>query len=1059
MSNISTPDSTISNRDRALRASELEQKVLSGVEHGWCGRVIETIELAQEFELKPLLGAEVYIVKNRFEKDRTNAHLILLAKNENGRKAINRILSEANISGFYYKARIDLELLFTLPQNDVWITSACIAGLPWKYDDSESIVSQLHDYFGENFYLEVQNHNVESQKILNAQILDLSKKYNVQIIAGMDSHLIFENQYQERDDYLLSRGIEYPEENNWYLDWPSYDEAVERFQNQGILNNEQIQEALSNTNIFEKVEPYTSVVFNPEIIKLPTLYPMNSQEEKNQILESLIWEQWTKEKKNVDSEKHQLYEEEIRKELDTVFITNMADYFLLDYEVIKHGKELGGQITLTGRGSAPSFYLSKLLGFTTIDRISASVKLFPERFISAERLLETKSLPDIDFNLGNPEVFAQAQNDILGDGHSYPMIAFGTVKASGAWKLYSRISNIDFETANEVSEQLQKYEMDLKHIDNEEEKELLDVLDYIEPKYHQIFNESKKYLGLVNSLTPHPCGYIIFNHGDIREEFGLIKIKTGNVEHICACCDGLFAENYKLLKNDLLKVSVVKLIYDTYHRIGIEPHTLPELIDLCKDNKKVWEVYSNGWTKGINQFEQSGTRGRATKYKPQNISELSAFVAAIRPGFKSNYALFESRMPFEYGIKSLDNLIQTNEFPYSFMLYQENAMQVMGYSSIPISKTYEIIKNIAKKRVEKVKKYKDQFVVGMKRKLSEEEQTDAQESKKIASMTWQIINDSSQYSFNASHSYSVAGDSLYGAYLKSHYPLEFYEVFLNILEEDADKDRLAEVKIEAQEAYRIQFPPLKFNQDNRKIVGNTQTKEISQSMKVLKGFGNKVGEQFYELSQNFVGDNFLDLLVYAEENGYLSSKWLTLIKLNYFEKFGFNQKLMSIYDEFINGENKYKKSYIEKTKIKRLEALKNIWDNLPNKRIDFSQQLSNEFEILGSIQSMFPKLQGDYQYFYVKDISLKYAPRFEGYNLRSAKQGSLKVYKKPYFANPFASGDVIRCSKNWIDRKENTTLVDGRYVPTGTGYTYFLTRFEIVKPEELDKILEEKTNA
>ena len=302
--------------------------------------------------------------------------------------------------------------------------------------------------------------------------------------------------------------------------------------------------------------------------------------------------------------------------------------------------------------SAPSFYTSKLLGLTTIDRISASVKLFPERFISAERLIEAKSLPDIDLNLGTPEIFAKAQEEVLGCGHSYQMIAFGTLRSLGAWKLYARVENVPFDVANLVSEQIQQYELDLKHADDEEEKEELDIHNYIDPHYHNIYDESKKYLGLVNNIVPHPCAYLIFSQGKIEEEFGLIKIKTGDVEHICVVCDGHFAEDYKLLKNDLLKVSVVDLIYRVYKRIGIEPHPLPELIKLCENDQTVWKIYKDACTMGINQFEQTGSSGRGAKYAPKNISEISAFVAAIRPGFKSNYKQFEAREHFEYGIKS-----------------------------------------------------------------------------------------------------------------------------------------------------------------------------------------------------------------------------------------------------------------------------------------------------------------------------------------------------------------------------------------------------------------------
>jgi len=164
---------------------------------------------------------------------------------------------------------------------------------------------------------------------------------------------------------------------------------------------------------------------------------------------------------------------------------------------------------------------------TTIDRIAASVKLFPERFMTTERILEAQSMPDIDLNLGNPEVFAQAQIDILGENHSYPMIAYGTMRPKAAWKLYARAKNIDFITANSISEQIENYEMELKHTP-EDEKDSVNVLDFINPDYQEIFLQSKRYLGIVSDAKIHPCGYVLYN-GNIKEEIGIIKVK----ENIC----------------------------------------------------------------------------------------------------------------------------------------------------------------------------------------------------------------------------------------------------------------------------------------------------------------------------------------------------------------------------------------------------------------------------------------------------------------------------------------------------------------------------------------------
>lgn len=881
--NTRIADSVVTNEDYAKRAKELGHGIISTMEHGWQGRYIEGYELAEKYGLTFVFGTEAYWVRDRTEQDNSNCHICIFARNENGRQAINDILSEANISGYYVRPRIDCELIFRLPPEDVIITSACVAF--WKYDDSDDMVERLHDYFGKNFFLEVQYHNTEKQRELNQHILELSARWDIPIIMGCDSHYISEDQAWERTDFLLSKGIEYPDEAGWYMDYPSGEEAYRRFADQCVLSHEQILEAMNNTNVFLEVEKYDSPIFNHEV-KLPTIYPDKSQEEKDQIFADLIWRLWDEQKNKVPQKEWAHYQEEISKEVDTVVTTHTADYFLIDYEIVKDAIANGGQLTPTGRGSAVSYYITKLLGFTKVDRIAAKVKMYPERFMSATRILQTKSLPDIDMNVAEPEIFWASQKKVLGEEHAYQMVAYGTMKPPAAWKMYAKAAGLDFELSNEVSKQIQKWQKAVIHAD-EEEKDSIDIYEFISPEYHEIYKKSEQYRGIISNWSPHPCASLCYS-GNIRKEIGLTFIKpTGSKEGmLCCVMDGKWAEEYKFLKNDWLTVQVVKLMYRVYNRIGMEIPSVNQLLEMCSQDTLAWDIYRKQCTLGINQVEQPGTASRVATYAPKNISELCAFVAAIRPGFKSMYKVFESRQPFSYNIPSFDQLIQTEEMPNSFVLYQEMSMAALNYAGIPMEECYAVIKNIAKKRVEKVLAYKTQFIEGFRHKIMEAEGKTEEEAEQLAHDVWQILEDSSRYSFNASHSYCVSLDGLYCAWAKAHYPLEFYEAFLQILESKSAKDRMTAVKAEAQSYFNISFPPFRFGQDNTKITLNKESFSITNSLKSIKGFNENISHVMLEASQH-EWKYFMHLLLYLKQKyNCTTTKILPLIEIDYFQSMG-----------------------------------------------------------------------------------------------------------------------------------------------------------------------------
>lgn len=1049
-SNIYVADSAAVNEDYAKRAVELGHKVISSVEHGWQGYYFETYELAKKYDLKFIFGAEAYWVKNRLEKDRTNGHIIMLAKNENGRRAINSILSTANEDGYYFRPRVDVELLLSLPADDVMITTACIAF--WHYDDIEDILVQLHNHFKKNLFLEIQYHDTEPQAKLNQRILALSEKYGIEMIVGMDSHYIYPEQSKERDYILAAKNIHYEDEDGWFMDYPDDETTMNRFLKQGVFTKDQIQRAMDNTDLLLEFEDYAidNRIFSKDI-KLPSLYdgqhtidgvllPKLDQEQRNKEYSKLISKLFKAYVKDVDESQHDEYFDGVKNEVQVIKDTNMSDYFLIDYYMVKRALEKGGVLTDSGRGSSVGYFTNTLLGFSKVDRFQSPIKLYPERFISKSRILETKSLPDIDLNWGTPDIAAEAQEEILGKDHAYPMIAFGTCKKKSAFKLYARSQNMDFDLANTISGQIEKYDDALKYADDDEKDEI-DIYDYVDEEYHSYIDASKKYQGIIMDKKKAPCAYLLYD-GSIREEIGLIKCKseTTKKEYMTAVIDGAIAENYKFLKNDILKVDVVLLIDLIYKRIGLKHHTVNELMELVKNDQAVWDIYANGYTMGVNQVEKASTTRKSMKYKPRNVSELSAFIAAIRPAFKSMYSKLENREDFSYGIPAFDKILQTEELPQSFILYQEQTMNTLNYAGFPIDECYGIIKAIAKKHPEKVKPLKERFITGFKDKIMQDDGIPADKAEEDSARVWQIISDSCGYGFNSAHAYCMALDSLYNAYLKAHYPYEFYEVLLQTYSDKGKKDKVAELKQEMSKAFGIKEGEYKFGLDNRKFKADPDNQTIYPSLLSIKGLSQGCANDLYAMGQKKY-ENFYELWKDMKKKKNLNSgKVNTLIEIGYFDDFGTIGKIKRFIDilDQLYDRSQFSKSnppveflpiirkYSEETdkqyrKFDYDVALTEIWETLEDIDIPFNERLKYELQNIGYVKTLVPDMSPDYAF--VQEYECKYKnPKLTLYRLADGSTEIVKVRRKKYDEAPINVGDIIKtieCSEEGRWSKDN----------------------------------------
>lgn len=1031
-SNVYTKDSPLVPKDYWDFFKEEEgRQIYCTLEHGYQSpyfRIYDELEQynkANGTDIKFVFGAEIYWVKDRFSNDRANCHMVLLAKNDKGRKAINKAISIANKTGYHYKPRLDLDLILNLPKDDVFVTTACLQF--WnKYDDIDDIVVKLNDHFTD-FFLEIQCHNVQEQIDLNKHILELSKIHNIPLIAGTDTHIFTDLHIADRDDLLKSAKIEYPEEEGFYMDCPDYDTFFQRFKDQNIFTDEEIETAIDNTNL---ILEFDDIVLDRKM-KLPTLYPDLSQDEKDEIFIKTLADLWEIEKKKISPEKHSHYISEIKREIDEILGCGMCDYFLFNKRVIELGIEkYGGELTQSGRGSNVSFYLNKLLGFTNIDRISAPINMYPERFLTKERVLESKTPPDEDFNVSDRTPFMLAQKELLGEEGCYDLIAFGTLHLKSAFKMYARANDVAPQVANEVSKQIEKYETALNYAEDDE-KELIDVFDYVDKtEFGYIIEGCQRYLGIIDNRKAHPCGAVVSSL-DVEEEIGIIlcKSETTGKEVLTALIESITIDAFGWLKNDFLIVDSTRIINAVYKRIGMNPIEINDLLEIIKEDKLVWDIYAKGLTQCINQVEKDKTTQKVMRFKPKNIVELTQFIAGIRPAFKSLYSYLESRTRYQYNIKALDSILQNEYCNSSFILFQEDLMRILSFAGFLMKDTYTIIKAISKKKKKKIAKVEPQFLEAFAQRVLESGDTDNEaEAQVLAQKIWGVVHDFSSYGFNSPHGFSYAVDSVTQAWQKAHYPYEFYETVLRRFTEKGEKNKVALIKQEMKH-FGIKLKPIKFRDDNRDFTAYEDKGYITQPLNSIKKISKNAPDILYEL-RDFKADTFTDLLIELVEHTALNKTTIEiLIKLDYFSEFGTAKNLLAIYEKF---QDRYKKTYVEKTKIIRREEVLEFERtcDIETSPIDL---MLYEIDCVGYTNYMNPDFDSGISVVLGIETNQYQTPFAHLYNIKTGRTATIKVAKWFYTSKPLEKLDIIdilevkNSKKAWIKDREEYELILSRY--------------------------------
>lgn len=1029
-------DSNVHAEEYIKKSIEYGHTNFFTTEHGTMGDIFEAKTLCDKYGLKCIPGLEGYIVPDPSQKDNSNYHICIIPRTNKARKLVNYINSNAHVNGFYYRPRINPKDLLALNPNDVFITTACVQGLLHDETSVENILLPLIHHFGDNVFLEVQNHDFDLQKEINKRAVAFADEIGLKLIAANDSHYVTVDQRQERVNLINGKRKTKTFEDDLILDFPDYDTMFERFLKQGVLTEQQIESAMDNTLILDACE---AIDINKEI-KMPSIDKDLTPRQRYEKLHNMVYEKFEKirEAEHIEGEELRKYLEGIAYEDKIIEETNdvihTADYFLFNTKNVDLAvNKYGGVLTRTGRGSCGSFYINRILGMTQLDRFKINLPIFPDRFASKARLLENRSLPDIDFNIKEQEPFVKASRELLGEHGCYPMVAYGTMQLSEAFRNVCRSHNLDFDKFNDVAKDIDKY------LEDKEWK------PYIE--------EAQKYVGTIVSASVHPCAHLLLDE-DIRYELGVVRVGDA----ICTMITSGEADEYKYLKNDYLIVKVWKLIDETFKMIGKPIIPLNKLLEDIKDDERIWDLFKNGITCTLNQVDSDNGCEQAKRYGIHSFEDGALIAAAIRPSFNSWREKFLNHDFYTTGSKDLDKVLESTKH---YILFQENLMEYFDWLGVTPAESIGLIKKISKKKIkpedfkqleERIKK---QWIINTG-------------SEKMFDETWEMIQSCMAYGFASPHACATSGDMCYGAYLKVNYPLEYYTVAMNNYTLDAERTRKLTKELDY---FGINLSGVKFRKSRSEYTCDKTTNTIYKGLHSLKYMNTVVPEELYDLRNNQY-DSFIDLLYDIDSKTTCNSRQLdSLIKLDFFSEFGDINDLLKqckLFDAF--GDKKY----VQKTKLKEFGIPEDLVREIAEKEtptrftvniMDFLRMTTKYFqtlpcslkdkikyqiELLGYADYTDP--DADPRCAFIMNVDTKYTPWIDAYCLKNGVVRRFKIHKsknpkKPeikmtWRMMPLEVGDIIYIKK--FKKEHAVKKVDGEWKPIPDKFDYWINDYKTV---------------
>ncbi|MEP6960936.1 MAG: DNA polymerase III subunit alpha [Acidobacteriota bacterium] len=755
-------------------AEEQKMPSVAMTDHGNLFGAVEFYYEAKKHGVHPVIGCEVYVSQQaqsvKSDSNRYN-HLVLLCENQTGYKNLIQLVSSGYLDGFYYKPRIDKDLLSRHSEGLIAL-SACLRGdinetlLADRFDEAKRLAYEYSDMFGKkNFFLELQDHGMDLDERVLPLVHRLAAATEIPLVVTNDSHYLRHDDARAHEVMLCiqtGKSISDPnrmkfDKNAFYL--KSREEMMTLFH--------EVEHALDRTwDIAQRCQIKLDPVEEP----FPK-FPIPENHTADTYFEYVARQGFEKRRIRLEALhtqgllKHDLaeYAERLDREIKTIQQMKFSGYFLIVWDFIRHAK-LKGIPVGPGRGSATGSLVAWAMEITDIDPIAFSL-LF-ERFLNPERI----SMPDIDIDFctrGRGEVI-QYVTEKYGREQVAQIITFGTLGARAAIKDVGRVLDVSYADVERVTKLIPTQPLNIKLKEARQMEPQIDDLARKDPRIQEILDVAQRLEGMSRNASVHAAGVVI-SPVALKE---LVPLYKTNRDEVVTQYDMVGLEKLGLLKMDFLGLTTLTIIADALKLIQHHHGVTVDIENLPLDDKKTFEnVFSKAYTSGVFQFESPGMRDILRRYQPDRLDDLIALNALYRPGPMDMIDDFierkHGRMEVTYDLPPLKGVLEET---YGVIVYQEQVMQISnllaGYS---LGEADLLRRAMGKKKHEEMAKQREKFVAGAKAK--------GHPQRKIEKVFDQMAKFAG-YGFNKSHSAAYAYLAFVVGYLKAHYPIEFMSAVL-----------------------------------------------------------------------------------------------------------------------------------------------------------------------------------------------------------------------------------------------------------------------------------------